>query len=165
MSFLCCGTKYSKSDIETYWCIETDIIKDFTKKTIGNNKVVKQIVETLLCKNCYCIKIHNKFFGRAANGKLKILEVERFQDNVRKIDSKTGKEIIVNAATDFLTKTENIRIRQPQKEPIPLIPFAKNIDLCYGKILSSITQRARYINEQGWEHNSSEIISECKVVS
>lgn len=165
MSFLCCGVKYSKSDIETYWCIETDIIKDFTKKKIGESKVVKQIVETLLCKKCYCLKVHNKFFGRSANGKLKILEVERFQDNICSVDSQTGKEIVRNAATDFLAKTEKIRIRQPQIEPIPFIPYAKNIDFCYGKILSSNSQRARYLNEQGWGHNSQEIFSECKILS
>lgn len=165
MSFLCCGLKYSKNDIETYWCIETDLIKDFTKKTIGKTKVVKQIVETLLCKKCYCLKVHNKFFGRSANGKLKILEVERFNDNVRSYDSKTGEIFIKNAATDFLAKTKNIRIRQPQREPIPIIHYAKYIDLCYGKILSSNTQRARYINETGWGHNSEVINSECKILS
>lgn len=165
MSFLCCGVKYTKSDIETYWCIETDIIKNFTKKRIDGCRVIKQIVETLVCKKCYCLKVHNKFFGRAANGKIKVLEVEKFQDNVRKIDPDTGEEIILNEATNFLTETEKIRIRQPQREPIPLIPFAKNIDLCYGKVLSSRTQRARYLNEQAWGHDSNEIFSECKIVS
>ena len=102
----------------------------------------------MLCKKCYCIKVHNKFFGRAANGKLKILSVERLQDNIHtgKIDPKTGKEIILNAATVFLK-----------------IPFAKDIDLCYGKIIDNYTQRARYINEQGWGHNSEKIHSDCKV--
>ena len=165
MSFLCCGIKYSKSDIETFQSIETDLIRDFTKKKIGKSKVVKQVVETLLCKKCYYIKVHNKFFGRAANGKLKILEVEKLQDNIHtgKTDPKTGEEIILNAATDFLMQTEKIRIRQPQKEPVKRIPFAKNIDLCYGKILDSYTQRARYINEQDWGHNSEKIHSECKI--
>ena len=153
MSFLCCGVKYSKNDIETFQCIETDLIRNFTKKKIGESKVVKQVVETLLCKKCYC------------NGKMKVLTVEKLQDNIHtgKIDPKTGNEIILNAATDFLMQTEKIRIRQPQKEPVKRIPFAKNIDLCYGKVIDNYTQRARYINEQGWGHNSEKIHSGCKI--
>ena len=151
MSFLCCGVKYSKNDIETFQCIETDLIRNFTKKKIGESKVVKQVVETLLCKKCYCI--------------MKVLTVEKLQDNIHtgKIDPKTGNEIILNAATDFLMQTEKIRIRQPQKEPVKRIPFAKNIDLCYGKVIDNYTQRARYINEQGWGHNSEKIHSGCKI--
>lgn len=165
MPFLCCGVKYSKNNIETYKSIETDLIRNFTKKKIKDDKVVKQVVETLLCQKCYCIKVHNKFFGRAANGKLKILEVEHLLDNIHtgKTDPKTGKEIILNAASDFLMETEKIRIRQPQKEPSMHVPYAKNIDLCYGKILDSYTQRARYINEQGYGHNSKKLHSECKI--
>lgn len=146
MSFLCCGRVYSKNDPETYQYIETDVIRDFTKKKIGKNTVVKQIVETLLCCKNGCTKVKNKYFGRGINGKLKILEVERLK----------GTEAI-----NFLQETEGIRIRQPQKQPFPHIPFAKNIDLCYGKVTSSQSQRARYLNEQAWQQDSSEMISEC----
>lgn len=148
MSFLCCGVKYSKNNIETYQFIETDLIRNFTKKKIRETKVVKQVVETLYCNKNGCVKVHNKFFGRSANGKFKILEVERFNDV---------------EAIEFLNSTEKIRIRQPQKEPTVHVPYAKNIDLCYGKILDNYTQRARYINEQGWGHNSEKIHSDCKI--
>lgn len=148
MSFICCGVIYSKKDPETFYCIETDIIRDFTKKEIGRTKVTKQIVETLYCKKNGCVKLHNKFFGRAKNGKLKILLCERLK----------GEEAI-----QFLKDTEKIRIRQPQKEPILSVPQAKKLTLCYGKFIDNETQRARYINEMGWGHNSENIHCECVV--
>lgn len=150
MSFLCCGVKYSKKDPETFYCIETDIIRNFTRTKIGENKVTKQVIETLYCKKNGCVKLHNKFFGRCKNGKIKILSVERLNGE---------------AAIQFLKNTEAIRIRQPQKEPVISVPQAKKITICYGKVIDSVTQRARYINEMGWGHNSENIHSECVTVS
>ena len=146
MSFLCCGVKYSKNDTETFYCIETDIIRNFTRKKVGQNKVVKQIIETLYCKKNGCVKLHNKLFGRNKNGTLKILAVE-------KLNGET--------ALQFLKDTEKIRIRQPQKEPFKVVPYAKNIDLCYGKVINNETQRERYLNELAWGHNSQNIHTEC----
>ena len=149
MSFLCCGVKYSKSDIETYWCIKTYLIKNFTQKRIKNKKVSKQIVETLLCKKNGCTKVHNKFFERSANGKFKILEVERISGD---------------KALEFLKNTETIRIHLPQIEPFKAIPMSKNIDICFGKVIDSQTQRARYLNDKGWQHGSKNIHVPCEVL-
>lgn len=149
MSFLCCGVKYSKSDIETFYCIETDIIRNFTRAKVGQNKVVKQIVETLYCKKNGCVKLHNKFFGRNKNGKMKILSVERLNGE---------------AAIQFLKDTESIRIRQPQKEPVVIVPQAKKLTICYGKVIDSETQRARYVNEMDWGHKSQNEHYECKII-
>lgn len=148
MSFLCCGVKYSKYDINTYWCIETYLIKNFTKKKIKNKKVSKQIVETLLCTKNGCTKVHNKFFERGANGKFKILEVERFSGN---------------EALEFLKATESIRVHVPQIEPVKAIPTAKNIDICFGKVIDSETQRARYLNDKDWQQGSENIHVPCAV--
>ena len=149
MPFLCCGIKYSKNDIDTYYCIETDIIKNFTRTKIGENRVTKQIVETLYCKKNGCVKLHNKFFGRNKNGKLKLLSVERLNGE---------------SAVQFLKETEHIRKRQPQVEPVKLIPQAKKLDMCYGKVIDGTTQRARYINELGWGHNSENEHCECRTM-
>lgn len=147
MPFLCCGIKYSKNDIDTYYCIEIDIIKNFTRTKIGENRVTKQIVETLYCKKNGCVKLHNKFFGRNKNGKLKLLSVERLNGE---------------SAIQFLKETEHIRKRQPQAEPVKVIPQAKKIDMCYGKVIDGTTQRARYINELGWGYNSENEHCECR---
>ena len=147
MSFVCCGVKYSKNDPETYWCIETDTIKIFTKKKVKDNKVCKEIVETLICKKNGCLQVHIKRFGQS-KGRFKILEVEKL----------SGDE-----AALFLINTESIRLRQSQICPIKMTPFSKRIPLCYGKFISSTTQRARYLNEQDWGFNSKVMYCECKV--
>ena len=147
MSFLCCGIKYSKKDPDTYSCIDTDIIKNqFTKKSVKGEKVVKEIVETLICKKHGCLQVHVKRFGRF-KGKFKVLEIEKMK----------GDE-----AALFLMATESIRIRQPQIFPQKFIAVSKTIPPCYGKVLSANTQRARYINEQDWGFGSEVIYSECK---
>nr|DAO85803.1 MAG TPA: hypothetical protein [Bacteriophage sp.] len=148
MTFLCCGIKYSKRDPETYWCIETDVIKNqFTKKSVKGENVCKEIVETLTCKKHGCLQVHVKRFGRFRN-KFKCLEVEKL----------SGEE-----AAQFLINTEKIRNRLPQAIPFKFISVSKTIPPCYGKTLSPYTQRARYINEQDWGFGSEVIYNECKV--
>lgn len=157
VTFTCCGVKYSKKDPESYWCIETDLIKDFTKKRVKEQKVRKEIIETLTCKKNGCLQVHIKRFGQFA-GKFKILEFENL----------SGDE-----AALFLMKTENIRIRQPQYCPIKMTPFAKNIPLCFGKAISPTHQRRRYDGDKYWsdkfESNEGQWIpdifeSECKIL-
>lgn len=149
MSFVCCGIKYSKNDPETYWCIETDIIKVFTKKKVKDERVFKEIVESLTCKKNGCLQVHVKHFGRL-NGKYKILETEKLR----------GDE-----AVQFLIDTKDIRIRQPQVQPAKPPLVSKNIPPCYGKVLSAYTQRARYINEEDWGYKSEVMFSECKITN
>ena len=82
------------------------------------------------------------------NGKFKILEVERFSGN---------------EALEFLKATESIRVHVPQIEPVKAIPTAKNIDICFGKVIDSETQRARYLNDKDWQQGSENIHVPCAV--
>lgn len=134
MSFICCGIKYSKNDPDTYWCIDTDINKPVQKKYVGNDRVVKEVVDSLTCKKNGCLKVKITRYG-ILRGRKKILEVE----------SLSGRN-----AFDYLEATANVRERQPLACPMQSVPFSKYIDYCYGKVLSPTTQRARYLNEQDW---------------
>jgi nucleoid DNA-binding protein len=134
LSFFCCGIKYSTNDPDTYWCIDTDILTQPTKKNVDNKKIVKEICETLTCKKNGCLKIQ---ISRFANfkGKLKKIEVE---------------ELKGHKAFCYLEKTSKIRIRQPQKSPMVFIPQASKNDFVYGKAIGKEAQKIRYLNEQGW---------------
>jgi hypothetical protein len=136
--FICCGVKYSKIDPETYWCIETDLIKNyaFTKKDVNSVKIYKEIVETLVCKKHGCIQVHIKRYGKL-RGRYKILEIEKLSGN---------------EAAQFIIETEKIRIRQPQICPFKTVPFVKNLDLCYGKTITPVQQRRRYANDKDWSN-------------
>lgn len=121
MPFLCCGVKYSKKDPETYWCIETDLIKNFafTKKNINGDKVYKEIVETLICKKHGCMQVHIKRYGKF-KGSYKILEIEKLSGD---------------KAALFLIETEKFRINQPQVCPIKSVPYAKHLPYVYLEII------------------------------
>lgn len=134
MSFLCCGVKYSKNDPETYWCIDTDINKPVQKKFIGNERVVKEIVDSLTCKKNGCLKVQIRRYGNL-RGKNKLLEIEEL----------SGKK-----AFNYLEQTSKIRQRQPLNCPVQKIPYAKHIDFVYGKVVDATTQRKRYLNETDW---------------
>lgn len=147
VSFVCCGIKYSKNDIETYWCIDTDINKPVQKKFVGNNRVVREVVDSLTCKKNGCLKVKIFRYG-IFRGKRKLLETECL----------SGLK-----ASEYLQATEKVRIRQPLACPIQSVPYSKYIDYAYGKVLDSTTQRARYLNEQDWA-SKDKIKSECRRV-
>lgn len=145
MPFLCCGVKYSKNDPETYWCIDTDILKTPTKKNVDNQRIIKEVVETLTCKKNGCTKIQISRYSRV-KGKLKRVELE---------------ELKGIKAQNYLFETSNLRIRQPQKCPMVSIPSSSKNDFVYGKVIDSETQGIRYLNEQGWA-SDKKIISKVK---
>lgn len=121
MPFLCCGVKYSKADPETYWCIETDLVKNyaFTKKNVNGDKVHKEVIETLVCKKHGCMQVHIKRYGKL-KGRYKILEMEKLSGN---------------EAALFLIETEKIRIRQLQICPVKSVPYAKRLPSVYLEII------------------------------
>ncbi len=145
MPFLCCGVKYSVTDPETYWCIDTDVVSVPTKKKIDNRKIVKEVVETLNCKKNGCTKVQIARYFRL-KGELHIAEFEELK----------GRQ-----AQDYLEKTSKLRIRQPQKCPVVNVPTLSKNDFVYGKVINSETQRIRYLNEQGWA-SDKKIISKVK---
>lgn len=158
MSFLCCGVKYTKKNPETYWCIETDIIKpqnvknetikqiqdnvaknmleidkkykprDFIKKIINKKKVQKEIAESFICKKCGCHKIKITRYG--ANKK-RLEEPEEFK----------GYEV-----TFYLNELLRLGVSKtlPQVEPLELIPSATSIPFVYGEAISPEEQRRKY---------------------
>lgn len=144
MAFVCCGIKYSKNDPQTYWCIDTFINKPVQKKSVGQQKVVKEVVDTLTCKKNGCIKVNITRYGKF-RGYNKLLEIENLSGH---------------QAVEYLQKTINSREKQPLVCPVKNIPQAKNIDLCYGKVINSTTQKARYLNEKGFADNNK-IVNEC----
>ena len=146
MSFLCCGVKYSKNDPNTYWCIDTDIIEPALKKYASGAKIKKEIVETLTCKKNGCLKIKISRFG-IVKGQNTLLEIQELK----------GKE-----ALQYLKDTSSVRKRQPLTCPLKKVPVKNKNDFIYGKVINSVTQRARYVNEQGFADNKK-IISECRI--
>ena len=134
MSIVCCGVKYSKNDPNTYWCIETDINSPVQKKYVEKEKVAKEVVDTLVCKKCGAQVVIINRYSKLKNS-FKLLEKERL----------SGKK-----AKEYLNKTINVRKRQKMSCPIKKVPYAKHIDLCYGKAINDTTQRARYVNDLGW---------------
>ena len=166
IDFVCCGVKYSKRDPSTYIYISSFDVSPVTKKYVNLNinnqskKIVvkKELVDVLNCIKNGCTKIKIKRYG-IFKGRYQLLEVEDMKNNIRTgvFDLTTKKEIIKHPANEFLEKTKNIRTRLPQICPLKRVPYSKHIPLSYGKVLSSTTQRARYINEQGWQNNSKVI--------
>jgi len=134
LSIICCGIKYSKNDIETYWCIDTDINKPVQKKYVGNNKVVKEVVESYTCKKC-------------GSFVLRILRYSNFKNKKRLVEQERLSGI---DAVKYLEATRNVRQRQPQYFPYDKEIYCKTIPFVYGKFIDSETQRARYLNEAGW---------------
>jgi hypothetical protein len=136
MPFYCdvCGLTFKKSDPETYWCIETDLVKPVQERYIGEDKVYKQVVEMLVCKKCGCMKVQVQFVGKF-KGKKKLLRIDRYEEA---------------AALEYLNATEKVRHRQPQIFPFKKVPYSKRIPFVYGKAISPTKQRGRFINEQGW---------------
>lgn len=147
MPFLCCGVKYSTNDPNTYWCIDVYILKNPTKKNIGNRRITKEKVEVLTCKKNGCVKIQISRYAHV-KGQLKRIEIE---------------ELKGEKAQRYLLNTSDIRIKQPMKAPAVNIPQGSKSDFVYGKVLDGTTQRIRYLSERGWASN--EIIkSKVKII-
>lgn len=104
-----------------------------TVPSIRGVKVVKEIVYTLLCKKNGCRKV----------------EIRRYTNKNGKIELLTTKELKNNSATNFLKKTQDLRIRLPQHCPIKQNQNATSIPWVYGKSLDGKTQVARYLDESG----------------
>lgn len=129
MAFLCCGLNYKKNDIETYWCIETYLMKPVQKKYVDDVRIFSEVVETCICKKCGCQHLLIKRFGRAANGKKKLVETERM----------TGE-----AADLFILEKQKYLQLQEQKCPMPLIASATSLPYVYGFAIAPDKQRAKY---------------------
>ncbi len=147
MSFLCCGVKYSKNDPETYWCIDTDIIKPALKKYVGNHRDLYEIVDTLTCKKNGCIKVQVHRYGMIKGKKQRLETIE-----------KKGQW-----AVEYLKETSSVRQRQDTKCPIVNIPSSSKNDFVYGKVMNSTTQRIRYLNEQGFA-SDEKLIQKVKYI-
>ena len=134
MPFYCCGLKYSKNDPETYWCIDTYINKPVQKKYVGNKRVLKEVIDCLTCKKNGCLKIQIIRYGTFKGKKIQ-LEKEEL----------SGKN-----AAQYLADTVNSRQKQEPVCPIKNVPIKKKNDFVFGKVINSTSQRARFLNEQGW---------------
>ena len=129
MAFLCCGLNYKKNDIETYWCIETYLMKPVQKKYVDDVRIFSEVVETCICKKCGCQHLLIKRFGRAEKGKKKLIETERMK----------GEE-----ADLFLLEKQKYLQLQEQKCPLPLIASATSLPYVYGAVIAPNKQRAKY---------------------
>lgn len=128
MTFLCCGIKYKKNDIETYWCIETYTVKPLIKRFVNNQRVFSETVETCICKKCGLQRIQIKRFGRK-NSRKCLLEVE---------------ELKGNEADIFLIENQEKLKLQPQVCPTPLIACTTTMPAVCGFAISPEKQRAKY---------------------
>lgn len=129
MPALCCGVFYSKKDINTYWCIDTDIITT-PNEYVKEIKVNRCIVETYLCKKCGCTIVKVYKYGNK-KGKQRLLETVRL----------SGDEAI-----EYLNNTTKLRKRQPQIIPLQKVHNAKKIPYIYGAVIGNEKQRPRYLN-------------------
>lgn len=147
MSFLCCGVKYSKNDPETYWCIDTDLIKPALKKFVGNHKINYEIVETLTCKKNGCIKVQVHRYGlkKGKKTKFETMEYKGFR------------------AVEYLEETSAFRQRQDTKCPNVNVPSSSKNDFVYGKVIDGTTQKIRYLNEQGFA-SDEKLIQKVKYI-
>ena len=118
------------------------------KKYVGNDRVIKEVVDSLTCKKNGCLKVNITRYGKF-RGKRKLLEIERLSGE---------------AAAKYLQETADVRERQPLSCPMQNVPFSKYIDFKYGKVLDSTTQRARYLNETDWA-DEKKYKSECRIVT
>lgn len=135
MKFSCCGIVYSTNDVETFECIEKDVITSPTVREYNGKKITKEIVYTLSCKKNNCTKIKVYRMGLSKFGQSKALETI---------------EMSGLSAITYLQETELIRKRQAQICPLKPIPSCKTIPFVYGKVISATEQRPRYINETGY---------------
>lgn len=158
--FSCCGVKYKKSDIETYWCIETYAVKPVTKKFVDKKRVFTESVETCICKKCGLQLLQIKRFGRE-NSRKKLLGVEEMK----------GEQ-----ADLFLVENQEKLKIQPQICPTPLIACATTLPAVYGAVISPTKQRAKYDaslpQKESWRNKFENgkwkpdiFHSECKVVN
>ena len=159
MAFLCCGKNYKKSDLETYWCIETYKMKPVQKKYVGDNRIYAETVETCICKNCGCLHLHVKRFGRK-NGKRKLIEIEEMKGT---------------QADFYLLEKQKYLIQQEKKCPIPVIASATSLPFVYGCAIAPNKQRAKYDaalpQKDSWRNKYENgkwmpdiFQSECKVI-
>lgn len=159
MAFLCCGQKYKKTDIETYWCIETYKMKPVQKKFVGDDRIFSEVVETCICKKCGCQHLQIKRFGKK-NGRKKLVEVE---------------ELKAEKADLFLLEKQKYLQIQPQICPSPLIASATSLPFVYGYAIAADKQRVKYNaslpQKDSWRNvfingkwMPDIIQSECKVV-
>lgn len=157
--FKCCNVEYKKSDLQTYWCIETYKVKPIIKRFVNSNRVVTEVVETCICKKCGIQQLQIKRFGKKKNKKI-ILEVEEMR----------GAE-----ADQWLIDNQKSLQIQAQICPMPLLANSTSIPAVYGYALNGTTQRARYdaaLPEKDhwrnkWENGKwiPELFkSECKVI-
>lgn len=116
---------------------------------VSGQKVKKEIVETLICKKCGCLKIKIKRFAKAP------IKINKSNLKILQIVELTGDE-----ALDFLSKTAKIRKRQPQICPVKKVYYSKRVPMSYAKTVSPTEQRMRYVNEQGWAYKSKVLKSE-----
>lgn len=128
MAFLCCGQKYKKTDLETYWCIETFKMKPVQKKYVGDDRIFSEVVETCICKKCGCQHLQIKRFGRK-NGRKKLVEVEEMKGEMADL---------------FLLEKQKYLTLQPQICPTPLIASATSLPYVYGFAIAPDKQRAKY---------------------
>lgn len=128
MAFLCCGLKYNKNDIETYWCIETYVVKPNTQKYVGDYRVFSETIEICICKKCGCQLLIHKRFGRQ-NGRKKLLQALEFRGE---------------AADLYILQHQEKMKLQPQICPMPLIASATSLPSVYGFAISATKQRAKY---------------------
>lgn len=126
--FKCCNIVYKKSDVETYWCIETYIRKPFEKRFINNQRIFSEVVESCICKKCGFQLVQIKRFGRK-NGRKSLVEVE---------------ELRGEKADLFLLENKNNLKRQEQICPMPLIASATTMPSVFGYAIAPNRQRARY---------------------
>lgn len=149
LSFTCCGVQYSTTDPETYHNFtKYRVEKTKTKTHVGNQRVESETVYMYSCKQgCTKLRIHR--FNKSKNR----LETEQINDTFE--------------AVEWLNKhyphLQEVKIPQPQKK----VPFAKRIDLAYGKKFSEyqdednnniLVQRGRLLNELDWSKNSQHFI-------
>lgn len=159
MAFFCCGLKYKKTDLETYWCIETYKMKPVQKKYVGDDRIFSEVVETCICKKCGCQHLQIKRFGRK-NGKKKLIEVEEMKGEKTDL---------------FLMNNQKYLNRQPQNCPSPAIASTKKLPFVYGCAIAPNKQRAKYDaalpQKDSWRNKYENgkwmpdiFQSECKVI-
>ena len=130
---ICCGLLYNTKDPDTYWCINTYLMKKPTIQYYRKKKIEKEVVYSLCCKKNGCIKI----------------EIHRYikeKDTLKLLFkfSLTGK-----AALHFLENTKNDRKKLPQIQPLKNIHWGNKIPWVYGKAIDGNKQVPRYIDESG----------------
>ncbi len=133
MKFCCCGVAYSTGDPETFWCIETYIMKKPEKIVFDGKKIFKEIVYTLFCKKNGCSK----------------LEIHRFVEEDEELCLVEKERLKGQKARAYLERTKNMRIKIPQCCPLKSVTHSKNIPWVYGKAIDGERQVPRFFDESG----------------